>query len=327
MSGAGSPKRIGRRLAMAALGGVAVHRAARAQATLPTVVVLEPGPTLGVGSAAFVDRLEELGWVNGRTVRIERRFGNWDAARIEAQAHEAVAGSPRLVIAHSIPGVRAALAATRSIPVVGMTADMVAEGFVGGLTAPASNLTGVTLIQRELDLKRLELLREASPRILRVGFLVVPTTPAEHVAGLAAEAGRLGLEIEPVAVADAGAIDAVMARIAARSVDGVLMQNTALLSREGLAIAQAALRHRLPSISESPLYAERGGLLQYGADIPGMFRQMAAQADKILRGARPNQVPIEQPARIVLVVNQRSATTLGLELPPTLVARADEVIE
>jgi putative tryptophan/tyrosine transport system substrate-binding protein len=318
---------IARRTLLATAIAVTALGSARAQSRLPLLAILEPGPGLGVGSRAFVTRLQELGWVEGRTIRIEARFADWDLERLAAQAGEMAAATPRLIFTHSIPGLRAARAATATVPIVALSADMVAEGFVPSLSAPGGNITGVTTVQRALDAKRLELLHEVVPAMKRFGFLVPAGILPEHVADVERAAALRGVELVVAPVTGLEGIESAIDALAVERVEGMIVQNNASLSREIARVAAHALLRSLPAISEAPLFAQSGGLIQYGADIPAMFEQLAAQADKILRGARPAELPIEQPTHFRLIVNLRSAQALGLPIPQVLLARADEVIE
>lgn len=318
---------ISRRQILASAAALILPRSARAQSLLPVMAVLEPGPQLGVGAQAFMVRMKTLGWNDGQTIRIEARYANWDNERLPALARDLVLASPRVIFTHSIPALRAAQAATASVPIIGLSADMVAEGLVASLSAPGGNITGVTTIQRALDAKRLEILHEVVPGAERFGYLVPKSIPSEHVAVVERAARARNISLVVVAVAGVDEIENAIDRLASARVGGFIVQNSALLSREAGRIADGALRHRLPVISESPLFGQSGGLLQYGADIPAMFEQVAVLADKILRGARPAELPIEQPTRFQLIVNLRTAQKIGIAVPQSLLLRADSVIE
>jgi len=307
-------------LVLVAGAGTVPH--ADAQAPLPLVAILEPGPkaTPSGGVQHFTEALAVLGWVDGRTVRIETRYGEWDPERTTAMAQ---------AYTHSDRAARVAMRATTSVPiVVGAAADLVAVAGLKSLARPGGNVTGVTANQPELDRKRLEVLKGAVPAITRVAYMFNPDgIPEEALVALDAAARRLGIKLQRLPVRDPGQAEAAFAGAVRAAAQGVLVQDTTILARHTDRVIGLAARHRLPAISQIPGFAERGGLLQYGADVYAMFRQSAGHVDRILKGARPGDLPIEQPTRISLIVNQKTAKALGIVLPPVILLRADQIIE
>ena len=298
---------------------------------LPLVAILQStsasAPAGGIPH--FKQALANHGWIEGRTIRFEMRYGDWQADRIVAAAHELVRLQPDVLYTNSAPAVRALMQATTSIPiVVGAVSDLVALGIVRSLAQPGGNVTGVTHAQAELDQKRLEVLKETVPAVTRMAYLFDPAAVAD-VALLALEdsARLLKVRITRVGAQTPSHIEAAFTLMIKESAQALLVQDAVLFARHLDQVTGLALRYRLPTISQSPQFAERGGLLQYGADVWEMFRRSAVHVDKILRGAKPGVLPVEQPTSVALVVNLKTAKALGLTIPPSVLARADQVIE
>ena len=316
------------------VGGVAASwsLAARAQqpGRLPTIGFLG-GATASAWtnwSAAFVQRLRELGWSEGRTVSIEYR---WAEGRHE-RAAEIAAEFVRLkvdVIITSGGVLSAVKQATSTIPIVFAVAnDPVGAGFVSSLSRPGGNITGLSLQTTDLAAKRLELLREIAPGIRRLGVLANISNAAAvpEIDEVQAAARILGLEVVTSEMRQAE--DITSAFTAFRSVAEALYVCTdPLILAQRARINTLALAARLPTIYGPREHVEAGGLMSYGANFPDLFRRSADLVDKILRGAKPSDLPVEQPIKFDLIINLTTAKTLGLTVPPTLLARADEVIE
>ena len=297
---------------------------------LPLIAILEVGnvspPSAGV--ARFKRALGELGWVEGQTVRIESRYGEWRAARLAAMARELVSLKPDVIYTHSDDGLLAVTSATTSIPiVVGVANDLLAMGAVKSLAQPGGNVTGMSLEMPELDRKRLEILKEAVPSLSTVAFLFQAGIRETWLTGLDDSARRLGIRLQRVAMSNPDEIDAAFGAIVKGGSRAVLVQDVPLFARRAERIAALTLKYRLPAISQMPRFVETGGLLWYGADVPDMFRRSATHVDKILRGAKPGDLPIEQPTKIELVVNLKTAKALGVAVPKAIMVRADRVIE
>jgi putative tryptophan/tyrosine transport system substrate-binding protein len=309
-----------------------VARHAQAQpATLPFVAILDPGfaSTPSIGTAYFKRKLEQLGWADGRTVRFETRYCEYRPDRTAAMAKELVALKPDVLYTSSDGPVRAAMQATTSIPiVVGAVADLVALGGVQSLARPGGNVTGVTHAQHELDRKRLEILKEAVPSVSRMAYLFDPRAiPETALRALDESASQLKVRLQRVGVNKPDELEAAFTAIVGQRAQAVLVQDAQMLSRYSERVTALALQHRLPSISQIPRFVERGGLLQYGADVFELFRRSAAHVDKILRGAKPGDLPVEQPTKVDLSINLKTAKTLGLRIPQSVLVRADQVIE
>jgi putative tryptophan/tyrosine transport system substrate-binding protein len=318
-------------LAVVALLATVPAAHAQGRSALPLVAILDAGPASAAspGIARFKQALHDLGWVEGRTVRIESRYGDWRPDRMAAMANELVALKPDVLYTHSDAGTRAAIRATSSIPiVVGAIADLLATGAVNSLAQPGGNVTGVTHAQHELDRKRLEVLKDAVPSVARIAYLFETVAiPEGALQALEASARLLGVRLQRVGVLDPAQIETAFDAYVKRHADGVLVQDSVFLSRYAERITRLALTQRLPTVSQIPGFAERGGLLQYGADVVELFRRSATHVDKILKGAKPADLPVEQPTKVDLIVNLRTATALGITIPQALLIRADRIIE
>jgi putative ABC transport system substrate-binding protein len=311
---------------------LAATRAAESQpARLPLVAILDPGLVAAPsrGTVYFKQALEQLGWVEGRTLRFATRYGEYQPDRTAAMARELVGLKPDVLYTSSDPAVREAMRATTSIPiVVGAAADLVALGGVKSLAHPGGNVTGVTHAQHELDRKRLEILKEALPSVSRVAYLFdARAIPETALRALDESASLLKVRLHRVGVNTPDELETAFTAIVKDQAQALLVQDAQMLSRFSERVTALALRHRLPTMSQIPRFAERGGLLQYGADVFELFRRSAAHVDKILKGAKPGDLPVEQPTKVDLIINLKTAKALGLTIPPSLLLRADQVIE
>jgi putative ABC transport system substrate-binding protein len=277
----------------------------------------------------FVQRLRELGWMDGRNVAIEYRWGEGRDERFAEIAAEFVRLKVDVIVTSGTPPVLAAKQATALIPIVFATAgDPVANNLVASLARPGGNATGLSILSADLAGKRLELLREFIPglhRLAIMGNVGNPFTVLE-LGEVKAAAGTFGLEVHTLAIR--GAQDIVPAFEALKGdADALYVCIDALANANRIRINILAVGARLPTMHGYRDYVEAGGLMSYGANIPDQFRRAADYVDKILHGAKPADLPVEQPTKFDLVVNLTTAKALGLSLPPTLLARADEVIE
>ena len=292
----------------------------------------ESDPDSQQRATAFVEALHGLGWAEGRQVRLERRWASGNPILFHAHAVELVAMAPDLLLADGTPSVAALLRETRQLPVVFVrVGDPVGSGFVESFARPGGNATGFTAFDPLMGPKWIELLREAAPGLARVGLLFHPQT-APHVEALfmrpiEVAARARGLSIAALRVRGPGDIEAMLLDFANQTGSGlVAMPDTFLVDHRASIIALAA-RHRLPAIYTNRLFATEGGLLSYGFPVTDAYRQAASYADRLLRGARTAELPVQAPTNWQLVVNQRTADALGLTLSAALIARADEVIE
>jgi len=315
------------------LGGAAAWPlAARAQqrGKLPTIGYL--GTTTASAwspwTAAFVQRLRELGWIEGRNLAIEYR---WAGARSE-QFAEMVAEFVRLKVDVILTGGNAAVTvkqATSDIPVVFVLAgDPVGTGLVATLARPGGNVTGVTNQATDLAGKRLELLREVLPGLRRLAIMANPdySYGVLEVAEAQAAVSRLGIEVANFTIRRAEDIAPAFEALTGRA-DALYVIGDALVASNRLRINTLALGARLPTMHSFREFVEAGGLMSYGPNFPDLFRRAAEFVDKILRGTKPGDIPVEQPTKFDLVINLITAKALGLEVPPTLLSIADEVIE
>ena len=280
--------------------------------------------------AAFRIGLKELGWFEGRNVRIDYRFASGDADRIRTYVTELVKSAPDLIVANSSPVVAELKRATGTIPIVfAVVNDPVNQGLVTSLAHPGGNITGFTLIEFEIIGKWLELLKEMAPRINRAKLLFNPVTAPFYVNWLR-EHGTVSvasIELEPAPVHDQAEIEATMTTLARDPGAGLITAaDVFTVANRGLIISLAE-RYRLPAIYQFRQFAAEGGLMSYGPDTADIFRRAAAYVDRILKGANPADLPVQQPTKFQLVLNLKTAKALGLDVPTQLQQRADEVIE
>jgi putative ABC transport system substrate-binding protein len=315
-----------------AIAGKQLAHAQAAAKPLPLVFILNPGHTAETSYWWPVLRqaLAGLGWIEGRTVHFELRHGDHRPERIAALAREAIASNPALIwTAGPPPMILPVTRATASIPIVlGISGDVVSGGLATSLAHPGGNVTGMTLLVGELNGKLLESLKEVVPSLRNVGLLtnaVIPIAALERLLGEPARSLGLGLRIE--AVSRVEQIGAALEALKRNGAEALVVENEPLLDQAMGEIAARSLAVRLPCISQAPGFAEAGGLLEFGADMAAMVRQSAAHIDRILRGAKPGDLPFEQPTRFVFLANAKTARELGLTLPPSILVRLDRVVE
>jgi putative ABC transport system substrate-binding protein len=280
--------------------------------------------------AAFLQGLQELGWADARNVRIDIRWPADDYDRIRRYAAELVALAPDVILATGSSSVPPLLQASRIVPIVFTAiADPVGAGFVESFARPGGNATGFTAYEYGISAKWLELLKEIAPGVRRAAVIRDHASPSGvgHFGAIQSAAPSFGVEVKPVNVGDAGEIERAITAFAG-SPDGgliVLASPVTIVHRE-LIIALAA-RHRLPAVYPLRVFANAGGLIAFGANTADLYRRAAGYVDRILRGEKPADLPVQAPTKYELVINLKTAKALGLEVPPTLLARADEVIE
>ena len=278
---------------------------------------------------AFVQRLRELGWIDGRTVAIEYRWAEGRYERAPAFVAELVRLKVDVLVTHATPNVVAAKRATSVIPIVfAAVGDPVGTGLVESLGRPGGNVTGMSIQSSDLAGKRLQLLREVIPHLGRVAFLAGSGNPntAAEVAEFQTAAQTLGLEVTRYDIAQADDISPVVQGLKGRA-DAIYIETTPLMYTNRLRINALAAGLRLPTFAGVREFVEAGSLFSYGPNFPDMFRRTGDLVDKVLRGTKPADLPVEQPTKFDLVVNLTAAKALGLAMAPTLLARADEVIE
>jgi putative ABC transport system substrate-binding protein len=305
--------------------------AAQARAKLPLIAILDPGPAHSTNPwlPAFKQALAVLGWAEGRTVAFEARYADHRPDLMAGLAREVIGLKPDIIFTYgSIAMVRIVAEATATIPiVVGVTGEFVASGLAKSLARPGGNVTGMTLMLAEADAKRFEVMRDALPSTRRVGALNEFATTTAWDEAFAATARTLGLQLKIVRVAAPSKISGAMAMPKEQGADALFMMDGPMLAQAAPEVTALALKLRLPSIAQSPGFADAGGLLQFGPDIVELIRSSARHVDRILRGAKPEDLPIEQPTKFELVVNLNTAKALGLKIPPAVLARADRVVE
>jgi len=293
------------------------------------VGVLSPGsPSTGIG--AFGSGIRRLGWVPGQNLILEQRYARGDLGRLPALAAELVGLKVDVILVSSL-AIPAARAATRTIPTVMTFAvdDPVEEGWVASLARPGGNLTGVTLHAPELAGKRLELLKVVLPGMRRVGVLAWPRPGGlGQVRAAEAAARSMSLHLHVVEVAESSQYDGTLAALRREGADALLVLASSAFFAERQRIADLAIKHRLPLVAPFREVAEAGGLMAYGPNIVELWGQrVPVYVDRILKGARPGDLPIEQPTKYELIVNLKTAKALGLPVPQSLVLRADQVID
>jgi putative ABC transport system substrate-binding protein len=278
--------------------------------------------------AAFQQGLQELGWTVGRNLRIDHRWGPSNDERIRQQAAELVALTPDVILWGR--GRRGDRQVSRTVPVVfAQSIDPVGGGLVESLARPGGNITGFTQFEYSLSGKWLQLLKEIAPGVTRVGVLRTPTTPAGigQWAVIQAMAELIGVECTTLAIGDANETARRIAVFERGGNGGLIVSLSALATVHRQMIIASAALHRLPAIYPFRYFADAGGLISYGADLTDQYRRAAGYVDRILKGEKPADLPVQKPTRYELTVNLKTAKALGLEVPLTIRARADEVIE
>jgi putative ABC transport system substrate-binding protein len=280
--------------------------------------------------AVFRQELQKLGWTDGGNVRIEVRFGT-DAQIVHELASEIVALAPDVITANAgNPAIAALLQATRAIPIVFVNvSDPVGAGFVDSLARPGGNVTGFTPFEYGISAKWLELLKQIDPRVLRAGVVRDPANPTGigMLAAMQGVAPMLGIELSPLGIRQASDVEDVIAGFARGSNGGLIVTLNGMTILHRKLINEVALRHRLATVHPARYFAVDGGLISYGPNSVDPFRSAAGYVDRILKGEKPADLPVQAPTKYELVINLKTAKTLGIEIPPTLLALADEVIE
>jgi ABC-type uncharacterized transport system substrate-binding protein len=280
--------------------------------------------------AAFLQGLQQLGWTVGHNVRIDTRWGAGDADRMRRYAAELVSLAPDVILASGGTVVGVLLQATRTVPIVfTQTSDPVGAGYVASLAQPGGNATGFTISEYGVSGKWLELLKEIAPRVTRAAVLRDATVPqgVGQFAAMQAVAPSFGVEVSPIDVRDAGEIERAVTAFASSKNGGLITTGSALTVLHRDLIVTLAARHKLPAVYWNRFYVTGGGLVSYGVDSIAPHRQAAGYVDRILKGEKPADLPVQAPTKYELVINLKTAKVLGLTVPPTLLARADEVIE
>jgi putative tryptophan/tyrosine transport system substrate-binding protein len=279
--------------------------------------------------AAFHQALALLGWTIGRNVRVDTRWATANAAEIRRHAAELVALAPDVILAHGDSTVGPLLQATRSVPIVfPVLGDPVAAGYVESLARPGGNVTGFMIFEYSMGGKWLELLKQIAPGVTRAAVLRDPTqSGASQFTAIQTVAPSLRVEVSPVNTRDAGEIERAVAAFARAPNGGLIVTAGAAVTLHRELIITLAARHKLPAVYYERFFAVAGGLISYGPDYVDQYRRAAGYVDRILKGEKPADLPVQAPTKFELVINLKTAKALGIEMPASVLARADEVIE
>jgi putative ABC transport system substrate-binding protein len=324
---------VRRRDFIAALGASAWPCRAPAQGGAPLVGFLNSASpaTYRFNADAFREGLAQAGFVDGRNVRIEERWANADYKALPALAAELVAkGAVAIAATGDVASARAAKSVTSTVPIVfTIGGDPVRFGLVESLARPGGNLTGIAFVPNQLGAKRVQLLRDLSPRIARVGLLMNPDNLNAGVeqSDVSEGAAKLGVQLVMQSARNAREIDGAVAELARAHVDALIAGTDPVMLDRRQQIAALAERHELPGISFTRQFAVAGLLMSYGPDIGWMYREAGGQIARILKGAKPSEIPVMQSVRFELLLNVKTARKLGLSVPPTFLASVDEVVE
>jgi ABC-type uncharacterized transport system substrate-binding protein len=317
-----------RRAFIGAMAGglLAAPLAARAQ---PRVLIgwLSQGPHPFI--ASFRRGLRDLGYVEWKDVLIEERYAGGEPARLPQLAVELVKRGANVIVTSGSAAGLAVKTATTSIPIVSITTDLVAIGLVPSMGHPGGNVTGLSLMSVDLSVKWIELLRHAFPKIARIAVLGDQSAPGTAQARRLLEAteDQLGVRLIFLEAKNGGELEDAFAEAVKDRADGIVPLSSTIYAAEKRRIVALAAKHRLPTIYEHRDFVDAGGLMSYGPDLDQVFWRAAAYVDKILKGAKPGDLPVEQPTKFELVINIKTAKALGLTIPPSLLQRADQVLE
>jgi putative ABC transport system substrate-binding protein len=292
---------------------------------------LQPSPPSSTGHANFRQAMRELGYVAGENVAFEDRFAAGDFGRLPGLAAELVRARVEVIVAVAPGAIRAAQGATRTIPIVMAFSgvDPVKAGFVASLSRPGGNVTGITMLAPELSAKRLEVLNQALPAVKRIGVLGYRDNPgtAEQLSAVERAATRAGLTVWAVYAQQPDRYEPVFASLGSQRIEAILVLSDTVLANDRVEIVQSAMKHRLPAVFDFKESAEAGGLISYGVNNLDLYRQAARFVDRLLKGAKPADLPVEQPTKFELVINLKTGKALGLTVAPAVLLRADHVIE
>jgi putative tryptophan/tyrosine transport system substrate-binding protein len=317
------------------LGAVAVPFASEAQQAgkIPRIGVLFPGSpaTFALRTKAFLQGLGELGYLEGKTIAIEWRWAEDKVERLPELAAELVRLNVDVIVANGTPAIKAVRNATKSIPIVmAGVGDPVGIGLVASLARPGGNVTGLSILAPELSRKRLELLKEVVPKLSRVAAMLNPTNPVyrAELQETHDAARSLGLQLQPIVeVSDLNTLQEGFTTLSRDRARALLLLTDAIFYSIRVRILEYAAKSRLPAMYWQREFAEDGGLMSYGPFTNELFRRAATYVDKILKGTKPGDLPVEQPTKFELVINLKTAKALGLTIPPSVLGRADQVIE
>jgi putative ABC transport system substrate-binding protein len=289
-----------------------------------------PNSVTNARNAAFLEGLQQLGWVEGQNIQIEYRYGSGNPDKLRQYATELVALAPDVILASGGSAARPLQLATHTVPIVfAIVADPVGSGLVKSLSRPGGNLTGLIVGEYNLSGKWLQLLKEIAPTVVRVAVLRDNTISAGigQFAVIQSVAPSLGVDVSPINIRDAGEIERDIAAFARIPNGGLIQTSTPLANVHRDLIVRLAARHKLPAVYSSRSFVTRGGLISYGANYFDLFRLSAGYVDRILKGEKPADLPVQAPTKYELAINLKTAKALGLTVPAPLLATANEVIE
>ena len=282
------------------------------------------------GVAVFKEVLRQLGWIDGRNVRVEVRWASADPARARKDAEELVALQPDIIVVTGTLGLQALLQTTRSVPIVfNSITDPVGSGFIDNLARPGGNATGFILFDYALTAKWVELLKEIAPTVTRVAVLRDPelTAGVGQFAVIQYVAPSVGMEVSAISMRDARGIEQDIAKFASAPNGGLILTGSALSVVYRDLVVELAAKHKLPAVYHRRYFVTGGGLMSYGSEVDEQFRGAARYVDRILKGEKPADLPVQAPTKYELVINLKTAKALGLTIPPSVLTRADDVIE
>jgi len=277
----------------------------------------------------FEQALRKLGYVEGKNIIIERRYTEGDAKRLPAVTADLVRLKVDVILAPGTPAALAAKNATPRIPIVfASVSDAVGSGLVESLSRPGGNITGLTQMSPELDGKRLEILKETVPRLSRVAVLLDRTVPQSTLSEreMQAVSQRFGIKVQVLGIGDANAFDDAFRAMSKERAGGLIVISSGRFLDESKRITDLAMKHRLPAIYTAKDYVDAGGLVSYGVNFPDLFRRAAIYVDKLLQGAKPAELPVEQPTKFELAINLKTAKQIGVTIPQSVLYQADRVI-
>jgi ABC-type uncharacterized transport system substrate-binding protein len=299
---------------------------------VPPIGVLFPGSpaTFSRRTEAFLQGLKEFGYVEGKTITIEWRWAEDKVERMPELAADLVKVNPELIVANGTPAINALKARTKTIPILmAVVGDPVGTGLVQSLAHPGGNVTGLSIVAPNLSGKRLDLLREAAPGVTPVAALVNPNNPVYRAELQETQdaARNTGVELEVLEATDANSLELAFTAMRQRRIRAFIVLTDTFFFSMRSRILEQALKLRLPAMYFESEFTDNGGLLSYGPNMNDLFRRAATYVDKILKGAKPGDLPVEQPTKFELVINLKAAKQIGLTIPPNVLARADKVIK
>jgi putative ABC transport system substrate-binding protein len=299
---------------------------------IPRIGVLLPGGSASSSprARAFLDGLKELGYVEGRTIAIEWKWGDDRVDTFPERAAELVRSNVDVIVTGGTPAAKALKAATQTIPIVmAVVGDPVAAGLVDNLARPGGNVTGFSIVAPELGTKRLDLLKEIVPNLSSIAVLSNPKNPQQKIEmkEMQTAARAMGLQLHPADVSTEDGLEQAFVAINKAGVQALILLTDSIFFSQRKRAVDLAHIYRLPGVYFFPIFVEEGGLLSYGPNDADLFRRAAGYVDRILKGTKPGELPVEQPIKYDLVINLKTAKVLGLAIPPKLLLTADKVIE